>query len=191
MNWSFHYEITKFSWFMPRTLMTLHWQDNLMWSLSLGTWCCRTLTSFVYITLCNQAYGASKYKMLGIYMQRSTVLLTTIGIPLTIIYAFRYPILLLLGQSVDITSVVSMSVYSLICQIFTYFVNFPIQKFLQAQSIIAPSAYIYIYGCTLVLHFLLSWLAVYKLGFVLVRAFVGVAFVLVDHCWSSVCLHCG
>ncbi|KAB5560425.1 hypothetical protein DKX38_005382 [Salix brachista] len=33
-------------------------------------------------TLCGQAYGARKYEMLGIYMQRSTVLLTLSGLVL-------------------------------------------------------------------------------------------------------------
>ncbi|KAL7242800.1 hypothetical protein ACSBR1_015232 [Camellia fascicularis] len=34
-------------------------------------------------TLCGQAYGAHKYGMLGIYLQRSTILLMATGIPLT------------------------------------------------------------------------------------------------------------
>ncbi|KAM0952254.1 putative multi antimicrobial extrusion protein [Dioscorea sansibarensis] len=119
-------------------------------------------------TLCGQAYGACKYEMLGVYLQRSTVLLTATGIPLAIIYAFSYPILLLLGQSPAIASAASVFVYGLIPQIFAYAVNFPIQKFLQAQSIVAPSAYIS--GATLVLHLVLSWLAVYKLGLGLVGA---------------------
>ncbi|KAL9296978.1 hypothetical protein ACSQ67_022874 [Phaseolus vulgaris] len=47
-------------------------------------------------------------------------------------------------------------------QIFGYAVNFPIQKYLQAQSIVAPSSYI---SCaTLVFHLVFSWVAVQKLG---------------------------
>ncbi|KAJ0983103.1 hypothetical protein J5N97_011358 [Dioscorea zingiberensis] len=119
-------------------------------------------------TLCGQAYGAHKYDMLGVYLQRSTLLLMATGIPLAIIYAFSYPLLILLGQSPEIASAASVFVYGLIPQIFAYAANFPIQKFLQAQSIVAPSAYIS--GSTLVLHLLLSWLAVYKLGLGLVGA---------------------
>ncbi|KAJ8624303.1 hypothetical protein MRB53_032833 [Persea americana] len=119
-------------------------------------------------TLCGQAYGARKYGMLGVYLQRSTVLLTATGIPLAIIYIFSKPILILLGQSTSIASAAAVFVYGLIPQIFAYAVNFPIQKFLQAQSIIAPSAYIS--SATLVLHLLLSWLAVYKLGLGLLGA---------------------
>ncbi|KAM2916662.1 hypothetical protein FF1_045549 [Malus domestica] len=119
-------------------------------------------------TLCGQAYGAQKYKMLGIYLQRSTVLLFFPGVLLTIIYVFSEPILLLLGESPSIASSAAVYVYGLIPQIFAYVVNFPIQKFMQSQSIVAPSAYIS--TGTLVIHILLSWVAVYKVGLGLLGA---------------------
>ncbi|KAG8498777.1 hypothetical protein CXB51_005216 [Gossypium anomalum] len=115
-------------------------------------------------TLCGQAFGAHKYDMLGIYLQRSAVLLTFTGILLTLIYVFSKPILLLLGESPDIASAAAIFVYGLIPQIFAYALNFPIQKFLQAQSIVAPSAYIS--TATLFIHLLMSWVAVYKMGLV-------------------------
>lgn len=114
-------------------------------------------------TLCGQAYGAKTYGMLGIYLQRSTILLMVTGIPLTIIYAFCKPLLVLLGESETIAAAAAIFVYGLIPQIFAYAANFPIQKFLQAQSIVAPSAYISF--CTIFVHVFLTWLAVYKLGF--------------------------
>ncbi|XP_074576910.1 protein DETOXIFICATION 40-like [Curcuma longa] len=119
-------------------------------------------------TLCGQAYGAHKYELLGVYLQRSTVLLMATGVPLAVIYAFSLPILVLLGESPQIAKAASIFVYGLIPQIFAYAANFPIQKFLQAQSIVAPSAYIS--GATLVLHLVVSWLAVYKLGMGLLGA---------------------
>ncbi|XP_071721796.1 protein DETOXIFICATION 40-like [Rutidosis leptorrhynchoides] len=119
-------------------------------------------------TLCGQAYGANKYEMLGIYLQRSTILLTITGIGLTLIYIFCEPILLFLGESPEIASAASLFVYGLIPQIFAYAINFPIQKFLQSQSIVAPSAYIS--AATLVVHLALSWLAVYKFGLGLLGA---------------------
>ncbi|XP_073005631.1 protein DETOXIFICATION 40-like isoform X2 [Typha latifolia] len=114
-------------------------------------------------TLCGQAYGAEKYEMLGVYLQRSTVLLMATGIPLAVMYAFSKPILVLLGESPEISEAAAVFVYGLIPQIFAYAANFPIQKFLQAQSIVAPSAYIL--AATFVLHLIMSWLVVYKLGF--------------------------
>ncbi|CAA7043892.1 unnamed protein product [Microthlaspi erraticum] len=125
-------------------------------------------------TLCGQAFGGKKYEMLGVYLQRSTVLLTLTGVLLTVIYVFSKPILIFLGQSPEIASAASLFVYGLIPQIFAYAVNFPIQKFLQSQSIVAPSAYIA--AATLFIHLLLSWLAVYKLGMGLLGASLALSF---------------
>lgn len=119
-------------------------------------------------TLCGQAFGAKKYEMLGIYLQRSTVLLTLAGVAVTLIYVFSEPILVFLGESPRIASAAALFVYGLIPQIFAYAANFPIQKFLQAQSIVAPSAYIS--SATLVIHLLLSWVVVYKVGLGLLGA---------------------
>jgi MATE family multidrug resistance protein len=119
-------------------------------------------------TLCGQAYGAQKYEMLGIYLQRSAVLLCATGVPLAVIYAFSEPILVLLGQSPAIARAASVFVYGLIPQIFAYAINFPIQKFMQAQSIVLPSAYIS--TATLALHVLLSWVVIYKAGLGLLGA---------------------
>ncbi|XP_020541087.1 protein DETOXIFICATION 40 isoform X2 [Jatropha curcas] len=112
-------------------------------------------------TLCGQAYGAQKYEMLGIYLQRSTIVLMATSIPLTLIYALSKPILVLLGESKEIASSAAIFAYGIIPQIFAYAANFPIQKFLQAQSIILPSAYIS--GGVLFVHLLMSWIAIYIL----------------------------
>ncbi|WRX27104.1 Multi antimicrobial extrusion protein - like 10 [Theobroma cacao] len=119
-------------------------------------------------TLCGQAYGALRYNMLGVYLQRSTIVLTLTGIPLALAYVFSKPILILLGESAMVASASAVFVYGLIPQIFAYAVNFPMQKFLQAQSIVNPSAYIS--AAALGVHLLLSWLAVYKLGLGLIGA---------------------
>ncbi|GMP66850.1 hypothetical protein CsSME_00027036 [Camellia sinensis var. sinensis] len=100
--------------------------------------------------------------MLGIYLQRSTILLTVTGFLLALVYIFSEPILVFLSQSPYIDSTAVLFVYGLIPQIFAYAVNFPIQKFLQAQSIVTPTS-AYISAGTLVLHLIL-WFAVYKIG---------------------------
>ncbi|KAK1422603.1 hypothetical protein QVD17_17888 [Tagetes erecta] len=119
-------------------------------------------------TLCGQAFGAHKYDMLGVYLQRSAIVLTITAIPVTTLYLFSKPILVVLGQSPSMASTASLFVYGLIPQLFAYAINFPIQKFLQAQSIVAPSAYIS--AATLVVHLILSWIMVYKLGLGLIGA---------------------
>ncbi|XAR65635.1 hypothetical protein NMG60_11009808 [Bertholletia excelsa] len=113
-------------------------------------------------TLCGQAYGAHRHQMLGVYLQRATIVLSLTGLPLTVIYVLSKKILLWLGESTALATEAAIFVYGLIPQIFAYAVNFPIQKFLQSQSIVAPSAYIS--AATLVVHLSLSWVVVYKLG---------------------------
>ncbi|CAI0407185.1 unnamed protein product [Linum tenue] len=125
-------------------------------------------------TLCGQAYGASKYEMLGIYLQRSTILLVITALPLMAVYIFSRPILILLGQSPEISSAAAIFVFGLIPQIFAYAANFPIQKFLQSQSIIAPSAYIAL--AALAVHLPLTWLAVFRWGWGLLGAGLTLSF---------------
>ncbi|EPS61219.1 hypothetical protein M569_13580, partial [Genlisea aurea] len=67
-------------------------------------------------TLCGQAYGAHRYEMLGMYMQRSTILLMATGIPLMLFYAFSRPLLVLLGESERVASAAALFVYGLIPQ---------------------------------------------------------------------------
>ena len=112
-------------------------------------------------TLCGQAHGAHRCDMLGVYLQRSTVVLLLTGLPVTLLFIFSTPLLTLLGEPADVASTASIFIYGMIPMIFAYAVNFPIQKFLQSQSIVTPSAYIS--AATLLLHLLLSWLAVFKL----------------------------
>lgn len=119
-------------------------------------------------TLCGQSYGAQRFEMLGTFLQRATVVLTLTGIPLAAVYVFAKPILILLGEPATVASAAAVFVYGLLPQIFAYAVNFPIQKFLQAQSIVTPSAIIS--AITLVFHLFLTWLAVYKLGWGLMGA---------------------
>ncbi|KAL0443886.1 UNVERIFIED_CONTAM: protein DETOXIFICATION 40 [Sesamum latifolium] len=61
-------------------------------------------------TLCGQAYGARKYVMLGVYMQRSTVLLMATGLPLMIVSLLSKQLLLLLGESERVASAAVLDV---------------------------------------------------------------------------------
>lgn len=121
-------------------------------------------------TLCGQAYGAGQLDMLGVYMQRSWVILNATALILMLIYIFAQQLLSLIGQTPSISKAAGTLSIWMIPQLFAYAVNFPIAKFLQAQSkmmvmaIIAASA--------LVLHTLLSWLLMLELGWGLVGAAV-------------------
>jgi MATE family multidrug resistance protein len=143
--------------------ISLYEEENYPLVLLKQVWFCFVLQlgmGSAVETLCGQAYGANSYEILGIYLQRSIILLMLTALPLMVIYIFSKPILILLGEPVNIASAAAVFVRGLIPQIFAYAANFPIQKFLQSQSIIAPSAYISVGA--LVVHLFLTWLAVFK-----------------------------
>lgn len=121
-------------------------------------------------TLCGQAFGAGQLDMLGIYMQRSWVILISTAIPLMFLYIFAEPLLKLIGQTTSISEMAGTFAIWMIPQLFAYAMNFPIAKFLQAQSKILVMAVIA--AVALVLHTVFSWLLMLKLGWGLVGAAV-------------------
>lgn len=113
-------------------------------------------------TLCGQAYGAGQINMMGVYMQRSWIILITAAFLMLSLYIFATPVLLLIGQKEEIAHAAGRMALWMIPQLFAYALNFPMAKFLQAQSRIMVLAYIT--GTALVLHTFFSWLFMLKLG---------------------------
>ncbi|KAI3852581.1 hypothetical protein MKW92_040573 [Papaver armeniacum] len=111
-------------------------------------------------TLCGQAYGAGKMRMLGIYLQRSWLILLGTAIPLTLVSIFATPLLLLLGQDRDIAKLAGTFSIWMIPTLYMYALNFPIQKFLQAQSKVGVMAWIS-FG-VLAFHIPFSWFCIMK-----------------------------
>ncbi|XP_020527724.1 protein DETOXIFICATION 29 isoform X1 [Amborella trichopoda] len=131
-------------------------------------------------TLCGQAYGAGQLDMLGIYMQRSWVILITTALILSIFYVFATPFLILIGQDHRIAAAAGLFSLYMIPQLFAYAVYFPIQKFLQAQSRMMSMAVIA--SIALLLHTFFSWLVMIKLNW----GMVGAAVVLNGSWWFIV-----
>lgn len=93
-------------------------------------------------TLCGQAYGAGQVEMLGIYLQRSWIILFASACLMCPIYIFATPILKLIGQEDDIADAAGRFTILIIPQMFSMAFNFPSQKFLQAQSKVMVLAWI-------------------------------------------------
>ncbi|CAA0833715.1 MATE efflux family protein [Striga hermonthica] len=113
-------------------------------------------------TLCGQAFGAGHEDMLGVYLQRSWIILLVTAFLLMFFYIFASPFLLLIGQTESISRVAGKLALWMIPQLFAYSINFPTAKFLQAQSKIMAMAWIS--AVALALHVLLSWLLMLKAG---------------------------
>ncbi|KAJ6433967.1 hypothetical protein OIU84_017639 [Salix udensis] len=114
-------------------------------------------------TLCGQAYGAGQYHMMGIYLQRSWIIdgvAATILLPL---FIFTDPLLKLLGQEDDIAKEAGKMSLWFIPILYYYVFSLTIQMFLQAQE---KNKIVGLFtASSFVVHVLLSWLFVIKLGF--------------------------
>ncbi|CAN6459859.1 unnamed protein product [Victoria cruziana] len=119
-------------------------------------------------TLCGQAFGAGRMRMLGIYMQRSWVILFTTALILTPVYIFSNRILKLVGVYDELADLAGEFAIWMLPQLYAYAANFPIQKFLQSQRKVMAMAWVA--GIVLVIHAVLSWLMIIKLGWGLVGA---------------------
>ncbi|XP_048625328.1 protein DETOXIFICATION 28 isoform X3 [Brassica napus] len=115
-------------------------------------------------TLCGQAFGAKKYDKLGVYLQRSWIVLFLCSILLLPVYFFTSPILKFVGQPDDIAELSGTVAVWAIPAHFSFAFFFPINRFLQSQlknMVIAISS-----GVAFVVHIFVCWLFVYvlKLG---------------------------
>nr|WDY35016.1 multidrug toxin excretion transporter MATE 5 [Diospyros kaki] len=113
-------------------------------------------------TLCGQAYGAGQVHMLGVYMQRSWIILFVTCILLTPIYIFATPVLKLFGQEDEIADLAGTFSIQIIPQLFALAFTFPTQKFLQAQSKV--NVLMWIGAGDLIVHVALLSLFIYGLG---------------------------
>ncbi|XP_057529239.1 protein DETOXIFICATION 30-like isoform X1 [Amaranthus tricolor] len=117
-------------------------------------------------TLCGQAFGAKQLNMLGIYLQRSWVILNTTALLLCLFYIFATPLLKFIGETSAISEAAGKVALWMIPQLFAYAMVFPIIKYLQAQRKVMTMAAIT--GVALLLHAFFSWLIMLKLGWGLV-----------------------
>ncbi|XP_059657869.1 protein DETOXIFICATION 30-like [Cornus florida] len=131
-------------------------------------------------TLCGQAFGASQVDMLGVYMQRSWIILTITAFFIMFFYIFAAQCLKLIGQTSEISEAAGAMALWMIPQLYAYAANFPMAKFLQAQSKMMVMAVIT--GVALVLHTFFSWLLMLKLRW----GIVGAALVLDASWWFIV-----
>ncbi|PIA51984.1 hypothetical protein AQUCO_01000095v1 [Aquilegia coerulea] len=131
-------------------------------------------------TLCGQAYGAKKYHMMGIYLQRSWIVLFVCSILLLPMYLFATPILKFVGQSNEVAEKSGIVALWLIPMHFSFAFQFPLQRFLQCQ--IKTFVIVWVSGVALVVHVIMSWFFMYKLNV----GVVGTAIILDFSWWIAV-----
>ncbi|KAK3211219.1 hypothetical protein Dsin_015925 [Dipteronia sinensis] len=112
-------------------------------------------------TLCGQAFGAKKYHMLGVYMQRSWIVLSVCCVLLLPLYLFASPVLKLLGQTKEVSELSGLVAMWMIPLHFSFAFQFPLQRFLQSQLKTMVIAWVAL--VSLSVHILVSWLFVYRM----------------------------
>ncbi|KAL5705451.1 Protein DETOXIFICATION 27 [Ranunculus cassubicifolius] len=132
-------------------------------------------------TLCGQAYGAKQYHMMGIYLQRSWIVLFICAVMLLPMYLFASSILRVTGQLEEVAEkAAGVVALWLIPLHFSFAFQFPLQRFLQCQ--IKTAVIAWVAGGAFVVHVILSWFFVYKVQVGL----VGTAIILDFSWWLSV-----
>ena len=121
-----------------------------------------------------------QYHMLGIYMQRSWIVLFLCSILLLPMFVYAAPILKLIGQSTAVAEQTGLVAIWLIPLHFSFVFQFTLQRFLQCQLKTAVIAWVS--GLALLVHVFVTWLFVYNLKVGL----VGTAITLDFSWWLSV-----
>lgn len=112
-------------------------------------------------TLCGQAFGAKKYRAMGIFLQRSWVVFSAVATLLLPLFLFASPFFKALGQSHELSDAARPIALMFIPYHYASVFFVSMQMYLQSQLknfIIALLALPFFF-----LHMLLSWVAVVKL----------------------------
>ncbi|XP_020218934.1 protein DETOXIFICATION 27 isoform X1 [Cajanus cajan] len=131
-------------------------------------------------TLCGQAYGAGHHRMLGVYLQRSWLVLFLSSILMLPIFVFAAPLLKLVGQPVAVAEQAGLVAVWLIPFHLSFPFQFTLQRFLQCQLKTAIVAWVS--GVALAIHVLVSWVFVYRMRI----GIVGTALTIGFSWWISV-----
>ncbi|CAN6218058.1 unnamed protein product [Urochloa humidicola] len=119
-------------------------------------------------TLCGQAYGAKQYHMMGIYLQRSWLILVGSAVLLSPIYAFSRQLLAALGQPPELARDAGLASMYLLPTLFMYAIILPAVTFLQCQLknwVTAVAATV-----VFLVHVVATWLLVRRLGLAVLGA---------------------
>ncbi|CAO2168519.1 unnamed protein product [Urochloa humidicola] len=119
-------------------------------------------------TLCGQAFGAGQVSMLGVYLQRSWIILLATSVLMSPLFVFAEPLLMLIGQDPDVARESGKFSIYILPSVFAMAVNFAASKFLQAQSLVTVPAWIGLFA--VLLNAALNYLFVVVLGWGLAGA---------------------
>ncbi|KAL6995209.1 Protein DETOXIFICATION 48 [Sarracenia purpurea var. burkii] len=114
--------------------------------------------------ICGQAFGAKQWKLLGLTLQRTVLLLLSTSIPISFMWLNMNRILLWCGQDKDISSTAHTFIVFAIPDLFLLSLLHPLRIYLRTQSITLPVTYCS--AISVLLHIPLNFILVvyFKMG---------------------------
>ncbi|KAH7837101.1 hypothetical protein Vadar_009509 [Vaccinium darrowii] len=163
-----------------RYIKLFGWESKLLWILSWASIVvsiCNYMLSFVTLTFSGHLgaldLAGASIAMVGAQglaygIMRAIILHLGMAILLTFLYAYFGEVLKIIGQAEDIAEKGQIFARGMIPQLYAFSISCPLQRFLQAQNIVNPLAYISF--SVFLVHIFLSWLVVYHFDFGLLGA---------------------
>ena len=108
-------------------------------------------------TLCSQAYGAKKYRLLGVYFQRAVVISFVWCLPILALCLNAEPILKFINQDPDVAAVAGKYLKILLVANPAMIIYFLSRKFMQTQRVVYPCIVLNVLGnlVNIACHYLL------------------------------------
>ncbi|XP_057763823.1 protein DETOXIFICATION 49-like [Salvia miltiorrhiza] len=112
--------------------------------------------------ICGQAYGAQRFKLLGLTLQRTVLLLLLASVPIALLWLNMHKILLLCGQDPDIAAAAHSYILFSLPDLLAQSLLHPLRIYLRSQSITMPLTYCA--ALSIILHIPINYLLVTVLG---------------------------
>ncbi|KAL3834491.1 hypothetical protein ACJIZ3_009227 [Penstemon smallii] len=112
--------------------------------------------------ICGQAFGAKRYKLLGLSLQRTILLLILTSIPISLLWLNMKRILLFCGQDDDIATQAQDYLFYSLPDLFAQSLLHPIRIYLRTQSITLPLTFCA--AMSIFLHIPINYILVIKLN---------------------------
>ncbi|CAN4127511.1 unnamed protein product [Withania somnifera] len=99
--------------------------------------------------ICGQAFGAKRFNILGLTLQRTILLLLLTSIPISILWLYMQKLLIFFGQDHEIASMAQNYILYSLPDLFAQSFLHPLRIYLRSQSITLPLTYCAIFAILL------------------------------------------
>lgn len=113
-------------------------------------------------TLCGQAFGAGKYELLGVFLQRAVLISLICTAPIALLWSQSASLLATLGQEPQMARLAGRYLFCLTPGLLCVCVSEGIRRFLMSQGVVRPT--MYVSALVTALSFPLNYLFIYKFG---------------------------